>query len=794
VKASFGWLTLLLVSGIAVAADRPLQRVYVHPQTVSVDAKAGGVLLGMCLDKGVIGAPRDRDPIAHWSHPRDVLVVKRTRVADNPFNPRLGPPVETSLEDVLKTPAEEREVEFVGAVDTSDGVNLRAKLTAKADKGCAYAVVVKQAVAAARKEEGMPAEVVRWVEESRVPLADTEKLLADVRKLLPGSPFAHLLRGYMQEKVYWPLGKSGETADGVAAVRAFAAEVGAVVAAVPEERRAAVARLVYGDTDDEPVGRLVARFGAQVPDTRMTAELRKALDVARPYLAGYAHGDARLYATARAPKAAADLPHLVIARKFAALMHTREGDNLPLGNGEPWAYAEALRVLAVTPAVVSLNAGKAEVTHPLLTGAKLSPAAYAGRLAAAGEHLNKPGVLDAAIRRVVELGDVVADLPSNDEAVSALSALLVSAGWHLYGARGDSEWAVAGLTGAAAALDRLTDIDVERPDHQGRAAVALVALPEAIKRAGLEVPADLKPFAAGPDVPADWLLALAGARSFTANRSAQDGEPLLLDVSNLSADEWRAFARDALPVLDRRSGGVQLLRSTDTATVERAASLRFAQQITVLAHDGLKSVGSVKVNGQAFPVGEICHEVMTRVQQAFDDAADPTQHTGRLRFKFAQAESGEGLLKEWADAAEAGEFAGQVVVLTLCPAEVSGKKVDRLVADLLDPKKGKAAAVVVPTDAADVRHFALAAVQASTAQGLQTHTPREVLDKGFETNLYALTRGRAADDRMTEVERWFPWSNELLVDFVLEVVKDEKKLAEFAAEHQKHRRRMVVLP
>lgn len=793
-KASFGLLALLLAVSGAVAADHPLQRVYVHPQAVTVDDTAGGVLLGMCLDKGVIGAPRDCDPIAHWSHPQDVFVVKRTREADNPFNPRLGPPMEIALEEVLKKPAGEREVEFVGAVDTSDGVNLRAKLTAKADKGCAYAVVVKQAVAAARKEEGMPAEVVRWVEESRKPLAETEKLLADVRKHLPGSPFAHLLRGYMQEKVYWPLGKSGETGDGVAAVRAFVAEVGAVVAAVPEERRAAVARLVYGDTDDEPVGRLVARLGALVPDTKLTPEVRKALDVARTYLAGYAYTDSRLYYTARAPKAAAELPHLVIARKFADMMHNRAAAALPLGDGDAWAYAEALRVLAVTPAVVSVADGKAAVTHPLLKEAKLSPAAYAERLSAAATYLKLPGTLDTVIARVVELGDKLADKPSNDEAVTELTSVLGSAGWHLYAARGDSEWAVAGITGVAAALDRLTDIDVERPDHLGRAAVALVALPDALKRAGLEVPADLRPFAAGGEVPAEWLLALAGARSFTAYRSAQESEPLLLDVSKLTADEWRAFARDAVPVLDQRSGGVQLLRSTDTATVERAAALRFGQQVTVLAHDGLKALGSVKVNGQAFPVGEICHEIMTWAQQGFDDGADLARRGGRVRFKFAEAESGEALLKEWADAAEAGEFAGQVVVLTLCPAEVSGKKIDRLVDDLLDPKKGKAAAVVVPTDAADVRHFALAAIQASTADGVRMHTPREVLDKGFETNLYAFTRSRAADDRMAEVERWFPWSNELLVDFLVEVVKDEKKYAEFVKEHQKHRRRMVVLP
>lgn len=788
------WLALLLAAGVSAADDRPLQRVYVHPQEVAVDPSAGGVLLGMCLDKGVIGAPRDCDPIAHWSHPQDVLVVKRTKDGTNPFNPKLGPPTEVTLADVLKTPAAEREIEFVGAVDTSDGVNLRAKLTAKADKGTAYSVVVKQAVAVARKEEGMPPEVVRWVEESRKPLAGVEQLLADVRKHLPGSPFAKLLHGYAQEKVYWPLGKNGKVVEGAAAVQAFAAEVGAVIAAVPADRRPEFARLVCGDTDIEDTGRLVARFGANVPDTKMSAEMRKALDVTRPYLTEYARTDARLYADGRAPKTAAELPHLLLARRFITLLHNREANRLPLGGGFAYAYTDALRVLAVAPAAVSVTDGKAEITHPALKGATLSPTAYAERLATAVAHLEKPGVLDAAIARVTGLCDRLAEKPSTDVAVAELGMVLATARYDLFAARGDSDLAVAGLVGAGGAFSQMMDIDAERGEHLGRAAVSLVAVPDALKRVGLEVPADLKPYAAGPEVPAEWLLALAGGRPLGGHTSVQPGgDPLLLDVSRLSADQWRAFARDALPLFDRRAGGVQLLPSTDEATVERAAALRFGQPLTVLVHDGLKSLDSVKVGGQAFPVGELCLDVMTRIQKAFD-ANDATAARSRVQFRFAQAETGEGLLKEWADAAEAGEFAGQVVVLTLCPAEVSGKKVDRLVAALLDPKKGKAAAVVVPTDAADVRHFALAAIQSATQEIHPTFTPHEVLDKGFKSVSNGLAETRAANDRMSELERWFPWSAEVLVDYLLEVVKDGKKYDEYVRQHREHRQRFIVLP
>jgi hypothetical protein len=239
---------------------------------------------------------------------------------------------------------------------------------------------------------------------------------------------------------------------------------------------------------------------------------------------------------------------------------------------------------------------------------------------------------------------------------------------------------------------------------------------------------------------------------------------------------------------------VQWLRATDAGTIERAASLRFGQQLVVLAHDGLKSLPLARVAGQGFSVGEICLDAMSRLQKLIDDGGDPRTATSRIRFRFAQGETGEELLKEWTEWAEAGAFADQIVVLTLCPQEVTGKKLDRLVAALLDPTKGKAAAVVVPTDAADVRHFAAAIVQAGTATGVAIDPPRAVLEKGFDTNLYGLAHSRTADDRTAELEKWFPWSSEEWTDYLTEVVKDDKVYAEFVRQQQKHRRGFVVLP
>jgi hypothetical protein len=102
--------------------------------------------------------------------------------------------------------------------------------------------------------------------------------------------------------------------------------------------------------------------------------------------------------------------------------------------------------------------------------------------------------------------------------------------------------------------------------------------------------------------------------------------------------------------------------------------------------------------------------------------------------------------------------------------------------------------VVVPTDVTDVRHFAVAAVQAGTADNVPTDGPRKVLDKAFETNLYGLDRCRTADDRTAELEKWFPWTNEEWIDYLTEVLKDDKVYAEFVRQQNKHRRGFVILP
>src|SRR5438270_2969233 len=112
-------LALVLASLLGLAgpaAARQLQRVYLAPQTIKVEPGKPAILRGACLDEEIRGAPGTDDRITRFSDPRAIVIRE---LEDGRPTGR-----EQNLQDVLDGTTKNPWVEFYGASDISDGVNL----------------------------------------------------------------------------------------------------------------------------------------------------------------------------------------------------------------------------------------------------------------------------------------------------------------------------------------------------------------------------------------------------------------------------------------------------------------------------------------------------------------------------------------------------------------------------------------------------------------------------------------------------------------------------------------------
>ncbi|MEW6249564.1 MAG: hypothetical protein AB1716_02875 [Planctomycetota bacterium] len=189
-RSPLGLAFVLLAAGPAVAQ---LQRVYVFPQETSVSPGQAGLLVGMCLDPKVIGAPGSRDPITRIARPEVIVVRKLSH----------GEVVEMQSWADVAAGAAQPWVRFEGASDITGHVSLRA-VAVRPEPNVTYEVEFLEGTATARPQESLTGSYLARLAEYEASFGVLTRELDELRAAFPADALLNRLVGAFANQSLYP--------------------------------------------------------------------------------------------------------------------------------------------------------------------------------------------------------------------------------------------------------------------------------------------------------------------------------------------------------------------------------------------------------------------------------------------------------------------------------------------------------------------------------------------------------------------------------------------------------------
>lgn len=230
------------------AAVAQSQRVYVFPQRTSVTADRAGLLVGMCLDPYVIGAPGCADPVTQFARP-EAIVVRRWQN---------GQVVDTRRWSEF-TADDPPWVAFYGAADVTGHVSLQAVATPPLN-GVAYEVEFVDGTAAARPQEALTGRFLARLDEYSDSFGVFNAELAELRAAFgEDAVLTRVFGQFARQTLYPAMSRDARPRDLARAVSTFLERVDGVLSSTAPQASTLLAVAVGADAEPTAAQRTLLR-------------------------------------------------------------------------------------------------------------------------------------------------------------------------------------------------------------------------------------------------------------------------------------------------------------------------------------------------------------------------------------------------------------------------------------------------------------------------------------------------------------------------------------------------------